>query len=300
MNTITKSGLPNEFTAGEVGDIYIDSDTGYKFKLASKITITDRSSVDTKFDWIPVHENYKKIVDNAVEVLKSKTGSDVNTDNFVDELSKVGSGSNILDIIKDFGVSPSTITNTSISTSNKQYMDNIFVETLELPNATTIGTNSLQNCLALKTINAPNLQVIQASALWNCVSIKTLDFPNLTSIVNSGLYNCAALESINIPNVTGVGYYAFQNCVSLKSISLPSVTSINSNAFTNCASLESVCLGGSSVPALENTNVFGNTPISKGTGYIYVTDDLVDSYKADSKWSYYANQIKPLSEVEGE
>ena len=32
-------------------------------------------------------------------------------------------------------------------------------------------------------------------------------------------------------------------------------------------------------------------------GYIYVPDDMVDTLKADSRWSTYATQIKPLSEL---
>ena len=44
-----------------------------------------------------------------------------------------------------------------------------------------------------------------------------------------------------------------------------------------------------------------NTPIAKGTGYIYVPDALVNDYKKATNWSVFANQIKPLSEyVESE
>ena len=47
---------------------------------------------------------------------------------------------------------------------------------------------------------------------------------------------------------------------------------------------------------LGNTNAFSNTPIKSGNGYIYVPAALVDSYKADSKWSTYANQIRAIEE----
>ena len=49
---------------------------------------------------------------------------------------------------------------------------------------------------------------------------------------------------------------------------------------------------------LANTNAFTNTPIESGTGYIYVLDELVDSYKSATNWSTYAEQIKPISELE--
>ena len=47
---------------------------------------------------------------------------------------------------------------------------------------------------------------------------------------------------------------------------------------------------------LSNTNAFSSTPIASGTGYIYVPRALVDSYKAASKWSTYANQFRALED----
>lgn len=44
------------------------------------------------------------------------------------------------------------------------------------------------------------------------------------------------------------------------------------------------------------TNLFHGSPISSGTGYIYVPSALVDSYKADSKWSQYADQFRALED----
>ena len=52
------------------------------------------------------------------------------------------------------------------------------------------------------------------------------------------------------------------------------------------------------VPKLRNINAFKNTPIEKGTGYIYVPDNLVDSFKIAENWSTYADQIKSINEME--
>ena len=40
-----------------------------------------------------------------------------------------------------------------------------------------------------------------------------------------------------------------------------------------------------------------NDTIIRGTGYIYVQDNLVEQYKSATNWSTYADQIKPLSEL---
>lgn len=50
--------------------------------------------------------------------------------------------------------------------------------------------------------------------------------------------------------------------------------------------------------SLGNKNSFNNTPIASGTGFIYVPDNLVEQYKAATNWSTFANQIKPISELE--
>lgn len=47
---------------------------------------------------------------------------------------------------------------------------------------------------------------------------------------------------------------------------------------------------------LAFVNAFEGTPISVGYGYIYVPADLVDTYKAATNWSRYADQIVSLNE----
>ena len=44
------------------------------------------------------------------------------------------------------------------------------------------------------------------------------------------------------------------------------------------------------------SNVFKNTPIASGTGYIYVPRALVDSYKVATNWATYAAQFRALED----
>lgn len=46
-----------------------------------------------------------------------------------------------------------------------------------------------------------------------------------------------------------------------------------------------------------NSNDLKGTTIEKGTGYVYVPDDMVDTYKSATNWSAYASQIKGMSEL---
>ena len=46
-----------------------------------------------------------------------------------------------------------------------------------------------------------------------------------------------------------------------------------------------------------NSNDLKGTTIEKGTGYVYVPDDMIDTYKSATNWSTYASQIKGMSEL---
>ena len=96
--------------------------------------------------------------------------------------------------------------------------------------------------------------------------------------------------------VTSVGGYAFYGCSNLTTVDLPLVTSVGSYAFYNCKALTTVILRYETRCTLSDVKAFNSTPIKSGTGYIYVPSALVDSYKADSKWSTYANQFRALED----
>jgi hypothetical protein len=96
--------------------------------------------------------------------------------------------------------------------------------------------------------------------------------------------------------ITSIGRLAFYMCSKLATVDVPNVSSINIDAFYSCGGLASVILRGEQICSLAHANVFNNTPIKSGTGYIYVPKSLVDSYKAATNWSTYANQFRALED----
>ena len=75
------------------------------------------------------------------------------------------------------------------------------------------------------------------------------------------------------------------------------VTSIGTYAFYSCSALVTVILRYTdAVCTLAGTNAFTSTPIASGTGYIYVPSALIDSYKAATNWSTYADQIRAIED----
>lgn len=138
---------------------------------------------------------------------------------------------------------------------------------------------------------------IGAYAFRDCGGLTGISFPKVVSIGTQAFRSCG-LTAVNFPLVTVLGTFAFSNCTSLTSVDFPLVTVLGNQTFSDCTSLTSVVLRASTVCNLQSANVFTGTPIESGTGYVYVPDELVDSYKSATNWSVYADQIRPISELE--
>ena len=106
-----------------------------------------------------------------------------------------------------------------------------------------------------------------------------------------------SITRINNSRVTSIGMNAFRNCATLTTAVFSETTSIGSTAFCDCIKLKTVVLSVNGGVSLSSPSAFGNTPIARGTGYIYVPDDLVESYKTATNWTVYAEQIKGLSQL---
>lgn len=141
----------------------------------------------------------------------------------------------------------------------------------------------------------------------------------ITKIGSYAFARHSLLTKIDIPNVTNIDLYGFNYCTGLTEIVLPSVKRIESQAFNSAGKLTKIdapmleYIGAHSITAsklttliirqsdtvcvLANTAAIQTTPMTNGTGYIYVPDDMVEAYKTATNWSTYASQIKPLSEL---
>lgn len=118
-----------------------------------------------------------------------------------------------------------------------------------------------------------------------------------TEIGAYAFYYCKSLHTVNCPKVSVLESACFGYCTALQRIEFP-VNNIYTKTFDNCSKLDTLIIRYNGVCRLRATDAFRSTPIANGTGYIYVPDDLVDSYKTATNWTTYANQIKPISELE--
>ena len=190
--------------------------------------------------------------------------------------------------------------------------------TVNFPVAATIGIFAFESCSALTTVNFPVAVTIENFAFNSCSALTTADFPVATSIGNFAFNSCSALTTVNFPVATSIGNSAFESCSALTTADFPVATSIRDSAFyscsalttadfpvatsigdstfNSCSKLKSLLLRGNNVCTLSSKNTFRLTPISSGTGYIYVPSSLIEQYKAATNWSVYAAQFRALED----
>ena len=141
-----------------------------------------------------------------------------------------------------------------------------------------------------------NIINIKQYLFRECRKLIRVNLPKCTNVGDYAFMYCSSLENVTLPECIELGTTVFGYCEKLKSIDLPKCTNVGDYAFYYCAALTGVILRSSTVCKLKGMYAFSNTPIAKGTGYIYVPDKLVQQYKTAYVWNEYANQIKPLSE----
>lgn len=122
-------------------------------------------------------------------------------------------------------------------------------------------------------------------------NIKKVSLPNINSVASYSFSN-SSIETVNVPSATYINSNAFELCRSLTFIDLPAVTQIYSKAFSN-SGVKTIVLRSEVLCSLSNTDAFSSN------ASVYVPDNLVDSYKSATNWSFKADQIKPISELEG-
>ena len=127
-------------------------------------------------------------------------------------------------------------------------------------------------------------------------SITEISSSSATSIGSYAFYSCSGLTTANFPVATSIETSSFQSCRSLTTANFPVATSIGASAFRSCSELKSLLLRNNKVCTLSNTNAFNSTPISSGTGYIYVPSALIEQYKTAKNWSTYASQFRALED----
>ena len=143
---------------------------------------------------------------------------------------------------------------------------------------------------ALKSIDCGSATKI--SSCNYCRQLEQISFPNVTSV--GGFQYCEKLEQVNFPKLENVGTQCFWYS-GLKKADFGSLSSIGNLAFW-ATPLETLIIRRETLCTLTGTRALGNTPISSGSGYVYVPSALVNTYKAATNWTAYSAQIRAIED----
>ena len=140
------------------------------------------------------------------------------------------------------------------------------------------------------------LTELPASAFVDCSNLETANLPNVTSLPASAFSGCSNLTKVEFPEAESIGSYAFNKCTNLSTAIFPKVKKIEQNVFYQCTNLKALVIRSATMCKLSGANSFTQSAIANGTGYIYVPNELIDTYKAYSTWSNYASQFRSLED----
>ena len=214
--------------------------------------------------------------------------------------------------------------NNTATTRGRKVFDGMSITSARFSNVTDIANVSFEWYGALKEVYFPKVKTIGGNAFYKAynlggaidmpevtsiggnafsgTSITGVNFPKLTVLNARVLSECGKLTSVCLPLVTAIKTAALSSCTTLTTLDLPSVTFLDDQAFGDCISLETLILRSDTVctmayqTALTSWNGATSSLIAQGKGYVYVPAALVDSYKAATNWSVFADQIRAIED----
>ena len=128
-----------------------------------------------------------------------------------------------------------------------------------------------------------------AAVFWYCTKLTRASFPAALYVSNSEFTGCTALTDVSFTSAKTIMPAAFQGCSKLKKLDFPAVTMIYDNAFKNCSALTALILRTTEkVCDKSYADSLTGTPIASGTGYVYVPQSMLSSYRSDSDWSEFS------------
>ena len=244
---------------------------------------------------------------NLVDNLVTKGVSATSDETFTSLVPKV------LDI--QSGGSDVEITDAGYLFYQNRRLDSVY-EILDLCKDVTSCQSMFHNCSELSNIDLSNFDTSKVESMQNMfydcsnltnVNISNFDTRSVTTM-GSMFERCSNLSKIDVSNFDTSNVSAvnsmFMYCSKLESVDLSSfdTSKVTSTQwmFRYCNNLSKLIINRQDIFKNLDTQMLQYTKIYYGSGYIYVPDNMVESYKSATNWSEYADQIKPISELPAE
>ena len=170
------------------------------------------------------------------------------------------------------------------------------LQAVDLPNVETVGTYAFNGCQKLPEIYLPKCKAVGANSFQVCRALEKANLPLAETIDSYAFSNNSKLYDVSAPLVTNIQRQGFYMCAALKKLDFHQLNTIAMYSFTNSSKFDTLIIRTENVCTLDNVNALTGTAIANKTGYVYVPSALVDSYKAATNWSTYADQIRAIED----
>lgn len=174
------------------------------------------------------------------------------------------------------------------------------LHTVYLPSLNRIGAHSFDGCYSLNNVTFDEEIDVGEYAFANCFSLGNLNGYDF-SYISSRAFDSAGIGRLEVKDNRLGNTYMFQKS-RISTLDITKNEAQTTNIYVNSLSyMHSLChliirRDDGVVRISSLTGFLNETPIKQGIGWIYVQPDMVDLYKADTNWSYFANQIVSINE----
>lgn len=190
---------------------------------------------------------------------------------------------------------------TTSSEAQHKFYDCKNLHTVYLPSLDKIGAHSFEGCYSLKNVTFDETINIGEYGFAKCFSLGDLNGYDF-SYISGRAFDSAGIGRLEVKdNRLGNTYMFHKSRISTLDIT-KSVTGTPASIYVNSLSyMHSLChliirRDDVVIPFSSLNGFLNETPIKQGIGWIYVQPDMVDLYKANTNWSYFANQIVSINE----
>lgn len=189
------------------------------------------------------------------------------------------------------------------------------LENLDIRGASTFSLFNLNGCSKLKYLPPLSFSVVFNTTqninpfrldgvLAESLDLSGVDLSGVVKNTNSypgGFMNCRNLKTIRMPsnmnNISVNTYDTFNGATAIEIIEFDvdfhPDGGVGTRFVSECANLKALIFRSSTLVPLNNTGGWDKA-LCLGGGNLYVPADLVESYKAATNWSIFANYIVPI------
>ena len=156
-----------------------------------------------------------------------------------------------------------------------------------------LPNNAFNDLSYLKEVKLPNsITVINTAAFYDLSNLETVNLPTSLENIAWGAFYSTNVRSIDFSNtlLRNIENDAFGNCAIRGELTFPATLTFIGNSAFNAATPSSIKLRSSSMVSLGGTDVFNAT--DKAACKVYVPKGLGATYKADTYWSAFGDNIK--------